>query len=84
MDNLLTDLEDWETLYCAGRFQKPIKILKYDSRTELAQSKNLLSVLRTALLLLPEEFSDEELFLEIAGLSYTGMVFSPKHIDRFE
>ena len=34
--------------------------------------RNLVSALTTALLLLPSSFTEEELFLAIAGLSYTG------------
>ena len=34
--------------------------------------RNLESALTAALLLLPATFTEEELFLEIAGLSYTG------------
>ena len=34
--------------------------------------RNLASALTTALLLLPVTFTEEELFLTIAGLSYTG------------
>ena len=34
--------------------------------------RNLVSALTTALLLLPASFTEEELFLTIAGLSYTG------------
>jgi hypothetical protein len=34
--------------------------------------ENRRSALRAALLLLPEEFADEDLFVKIAGLSYMG------------
>ncbi|KAI8905675.1 mitochondrial matrix Mmp37 [Powellomyces hirtus] len=78
MDRLIRDLHDWETLYLAGRLQKPVKVLRTDARVTLANRRNLRASVRAALLLLPPEFSEEELFCAIAGLSYTGIaVFSP-------
>lgn len=73
MDRLCSDLENWETLYCAGRFHKPTKVLREDSRVVLSQQHNLLGAMRTALLMLPAEFTEEELFLKITGLSYMGL-----------
>ncbi|POY75041.1 hypothetical protein BMF94_2017 [Rhodotorula taiwanensis] len=72
VDALCRDLLDWETLYISGRTQKPVRILHDDARVRLANQVNLASALRTALLLLPEEFTEIELFEEIAGLSYRG------------
>ncbi|KAI8592247.1 mitochondrial matrix Mmp37-domain-containing protein [Geranomyces variabilis] len=72
MDRLIRDLHDWETLYLAGRLQKPVKVLRSDARVNLANRRNLRASVRTALLLLPTEFTEEELFCAIAGLSYTG------------
>ncbi|RPA92443.1 Mmp37-domain-containing protein [Choiromyces venosus 120613-1] len=69
---LLHDLQTWETLYLSGRLQKPVKILRDDPEIRLANHQNLLSALRTALLLLPETFSERELYTTIAGISYTG------------
>lgn len=53
-------------------FQSQVKILHDDARVRLANQVNLASALRAALLLLPEEFTEIELFEEIAGLSYRG------------
>ncbi|CAJ0746781.1 6210_t:CDS:10 [Entrophospora sp. SA101] len=72
IDKLCKDLLDWETLYLAGRMHKPIKILRDDARVHLAQQVNLISALRTALLLLPKDFTEEQLYLTIASLSYKG------------
>ncbi|KAJ3163064.1 Mitochondrial translocator assembly and maintenance protein 41 [Geranomyces michiganensis] len=72
MDRLIRDLHDWETLYLAGRLQKPVKVVRSDARVNLANRRNLRASVRTALLLLPTEFTEEELFCAIAGLSYTG------------
>ncbi|BGP03741.1 hypothetical protein RTG_03351 [Rhodotorula toruloides ATCC 204091] len=72
IDALCRDLLDWETLYISGRTQKPVRILHDDARVRLANQVNLASALRTALLLLPESFTEVELFEEIAGLSYRG------------
>ena len=66
------DLLNWETLYLAGRMHKPVKILIDDARVRLAQQVNLASALRTAILLLPKDFTEEKLYLTISSISYKG------------
>ena len=70
--DLLGDLNEWNSMYLAGRMHKPILVLRDDARVRLASTVNLSNALRIALLLLPERFSGEDLFLTIAGLSYRG------------
>lgn len=72
IDTLCRDLTEWDTLYLAGRLHKPVKILRDDARVRLANQMNLLSALRTALLLLPEKFTEMELYNTLAGISYLG------------
>lgn len=72
IDTLCRDLSDWDTLYMAGRFHKPVKILRNDPRVLLSNHANLLSAIRVALLLLPETFTEHKLYTTIAGLSYMG------------
>ncbi|KAI8803857.1 mitochondrial matrix Mmp37 [Cladochytrium replicatum] len=72
MDHLLDDLRNWTSLYMAGRMQKPVKILRDDARVQLATRENLSNALRAALCLLPADFTEEDLFHKIAGLSYKG------------
>ncbi|SPO29999.1 related to proline transport helper PTH1 [Ustilago trichophora] len=72
VDDLCADLLDWETLYVSGRMHKPVALITSDARVRLAQQVNLASALRTALLLLPKEFTEVELYTQIASLSYTG------------
>ncbi|CAG8677308.1 2929_t:CDS:2 [Cetraspora pellucida] len=72
VDKLCKDLIDWETLYVAGRMHKPVKILQDDARVRLSQQVNLANALRTALLMLPKDFSEEQLYSTIAGISYEG------------
>ncbi len=72
LDTLCKDLSEWDTLYLAGRLQKPVKILRDDPRVRLANQVNLLSAVRTALLLLPPSFSETELYNTIASISYMG------------
>jgi translocator assembly and maintenance protein 41 len=72
VNSICADLLDWKTLYCAGRLHKPIATLKSSARVQAANQANLASALRTALLLLPESFSEAELYETIAGLSYRG------------
>jgi translocator assembly and maintenance protein 41 len=72
LDTLCRDLTQWDTMYLAGRLQKPVKILRDHPKVRLANQMNLLSALRVALLLLPERFSEFELYSTIAGMSYMG------------
>jgi translocator assembly and maintenance protein 41 len=71
-NDIIKDLTEWENLYVAGRLQKPVKILKNTPEIQKAIEINLVHAMNTALLLLPENFSQEELFMIITGLSYTG------------
>ncbi|KAK9466152.1 mitochondrial matrix Mmp37 [Lipomyces arxii] len=72
IDTICKDLLNWDTLYLSGRLHKPVKILRDDPRVRLANQRNLFSVIRTALLLLPERFTETELYTTIASLSYMG------------
>jgi mitochondrial translocator assembly and maintenance protein 41 len=67
------DLKTWHTLYLAGRLHKPVVFMSKPSEQLASTLRNNLSfALRTALYLLPEKFSKLELYLAIAGLSYSG------------
>ncbi|XP_069875243.1 phosphatidate cytidylyltransferase, mitochondrial isoform X3 [Dipodomys merriami] len=70
---LIEDLLNWNNLYIAGRLQKPVKIVAMNENVTLrsALEKNLKSAVTAAFLMLPESFSEEDLFMEIAGLSYS-------------
>jgi mitochondrial translocator assembly and maintenance protein 41 len=72
LDTLCKDLSEWNTMYIAGRLQKPVKILRDNPSVRLANQVNLISAVRTALLLLPENFTENELYFTIAGISYMG------------
>lgn len=72
LDTLCRDLSEWDTLYLAGRLQKPVKILRDDPRVRLANQVNLISAVRTALLLLPPKFTEKQFYNTITGISYLG------------
>ncbi|XP_070319461.1 phosphatidate cytidylyltransferase, mitochondrial isoform X2 [Odocoileus virginianus] len=71
---LIEDLLNWNNLYIAGRLQKLVKIVAMNEDVALrsALDQNLKSAVTAAFLMLPESFSEEDLFTEIAGLSYSG------------
>ncbi|XP_043978470.1 phosphatidate cytidylyltransferase, mitochondrial [Gambusia affinis] len=73
-DSLIDDLMHWNTMYVAGRLHKPVKMLVQNENGKLraALVSNLKSAVMASFLMLPESFTEEELFLQIAGLSYAG------------
>lgn len=73
-DTLVDDLLHWKTLYVAGRLHKPARILLQNDSGKLraALVGNLKSAVIASFLMLPESFSEDDLFLQIAGLSYSG------------
>lgn len=68
------DLLQWDTLYVSGRMHKPIATLfdSTDGRVPIAEQANLASALRVSFLLLPERFTEEDLYTTMASLSYMG------------
>lgn len=54
---LYDDLQHWDSLYIAGRMQKPVLMLKDYAKLPLARKNNLDAAFTMALLLLPECFS---------------------------
>ena len=58
-DALCRDLQQWDTLYTAGRLQKPVLTLQADEDVVTASRQNLLSALTASLLLLPKRFSEK-------------------------
>jgi len=77
--HFINDLLDWDHLYVSGRLQKPIKTISFDHTSE-DDLKNLETIMKinrqsaihACLLQLPEEFTEEELYLTLVGLSYQG------------
>ncbi len=73
LHTLQRDLLEWDSLYIAGRLHKPVKTLVTSPHIDAAQTLNLESALRVALLLLEEEsFSLRQLLRVLCGLSYEG------------
>lgn len=71
--SLLQDLNDWTTLYAAGRLMKPVRsIINGSKEIKNALLLNRLHAVRTSLLLMPVEFNETELYQTIASLSYIG------------
>ena len=80
IDDLKSDLKNWNTLYISGRMHKPvidyfniqIRVIRDDTLISDAQKQNLSHALNVALLILPAEFSERQLFTKIAQISYFG------------
>lgn len=75
-NHLIEDLNNWSTLYVAGRLHKPVDFI-LDTRDKneplrLALRFNKESAIRAALLQLPETFDTTKLYQTITGLSYNG------------
>ncbi|XP_055633532.1 phosphatidate cytidylyltransferase, mitochondrial [Toxorhynchites rutilus septentrionalis] len=72
--DLIEDLTDWTHLYLAGRLHKPVEIIRTASNSKIqnAIECNLKSAVHAALLLLPEQFTEFELYRAISNLSYAG------------
>lgn len=58
-DSLCRDLSIWDTLYTAGRLQKPVLTLEADAEVDKASRQNRMSALIASLLLLPKLFSEK-------------------------
>ncbi|EGZ13450.1 hypothetical protein PHYSODRAFT_460205, partial [Phytophthora sojae] len=69
---LCEDLQTWKTLYLSGRMHKPVSIIGTSDAIQVASSTNLSHALNYALLCLPEKFSEHDLYMKIAGISYLG------------
>lgn len=54
---LYDDLQYWDSLYIAGRMQKPVLMLKDYAKLPMARKNNLDAAFTLALLLLPHCFS---------------------------
>jgi mitochondrial translocator assembly and maintenance protein 41 len=52
--------------------QKPVRVFKEHEPLSGPMQANLRSAVRAAMLMLPQSFTDWELFTRIAGLSYRG------------
>lgn len=73
-DRFHRDLQHWDTLYLAGRMQKPIQLVHGEWKdVEKAQRQNLVAALHAALLMLPERFTTHELLVSIVSISYLGI-----------
>lgn len=73
MDKAVEDISEWNSLYLAGRLQKPVNYL-IDNRTiRLLNQYNLKSALSLAVLLMKEPYFDErQLYETITRISYLG------------
>jgi len=80
--DLLRDLINWDNFFLAGRFQKPIEIIKGSSELDLAINLNRINALKTALLASGKQtISEKELFEILCSLSFVGDWRQILHIE---
>jgi translocator assembly and maintenance protein 41 len=88
---LAVDLLEWNTLYISGRMHKPVSIIRDRATWHNLNQVNLMHAVKVAMLLLPEEFGERELYMTLCQLSYLGDLRSgiaedpmkiPRIVDR--
>ncbi|CEP03068.1 hypothetical protein PBRA_009286 [Plasmodiophora brassicae] len=80
VEDLVHDLRTWSTLYVSGRMQKPQTILASTDEIDRWSACNLRQAFLSALVMQPARFTEHDLFMTIAGLSYSGDI--RMHIGR--
>lgn len=75
-DHLIEDLNNWSSLYVAGRLHKPVEFIlntcEKNETLRFAMRFNKESAIRAAILQLPETFDSVQLYSAITSLSYNG------------
>lgn len=72
-NDLIDDLTNWKNFYLAGRFQKPIEIIRTTDAVNKAININRLNALKAALLLSKDfVISEYDLYETICSLSFIG------------
>lgn len=80
--DLICDLTHWENFFLAGRFQKPIQIIKGIDELDTAISINRMNALKVALLSSGKEsISERELYETLCSLSFIGDWRNILHIE---
>ncbi|KAH7683754.1 Phosphatidate cytidylyltransferase protein [Dioscorea alata] len=72
MQDLAWDVLTWEKFYLSGRLQKPVHFLVDNWEISKVNLVNLKAATSAALLFLPDEFTEEDLYGKICSLSYMG------------
>ena len=85
--DLVRDLEEWDTLYLAGRLHKPVKWFKEKRSLKVPLRNNLESAVRVSFAMMSDEIKEvtfQQLFEKITSLSYMGDVRSgiAEHPDK--
>jgi len=72
-NDLILDLINWHNFFLAGRFQKPIEVIKGNETLDRAISLNRMNALKISLLASGKEIiSEKELYETLCSLSFIG------------
>ncbi|KAG1366304.1 phosphatidate cytidylyltransferase, mitochondrial [Cocos nucifera] len=72
MHDLAMDILTWDRFYLSGRLQKPVHVLMDNWDIQKVNLINRKMAISASLLLLPPEFTEEDLYAKICSLSYMG------------
>ncbi|KYQ93928.1 molybdenum cofactor synthesis 3 [Tieghemostelium lacteum] len=71
--DMVSDLKNWDSIYVAGRMQKPYyEITESSEIRQLNCQFNIKFAIAASLLMLPTEFTEYQLFHKISSISYLG------------
>ena len=80
LNSVINDLDSWEVLCAAGILHSPVNLVNYKIENSLklvrAMQRNLFHATLVSLLLLPDSFTEDELYSTVSSLSQSSKVLT--------